>query len=53
MSGGIHDVGEQHRGQHSVSWVLVPMSGQELLNLAGDRLHVTDKRNVIDAVEFD
>ena len=37
-SGGIDDVGEQHRGQHSVRRVLVSLSGQELLHLAGDRL---------------
>ena len=52
-SGGIDDVGEQHGGQHSVRRVLVSLSGQELLHLTGDRLVVTDLRNVVDTLEFD
>ncbi len=29
------------------------LSGQELLHLTGDRLVVTDVRNVVDTLEFD
>jgi len=33
--------------------VLVPLPGEEFLDLAGDRLDVADGRPVIDALEFD
>ena len=52
-SGGIDDVGEQHRGQDAVDCVLVALTGEELLDLTGDRLDVPHPRPVVDAVEFD
>src|SRR6476469_10581365 len=50
---GVDDIGEHHGGQHSVGRVLVPLSGQELLRLADDRLVVADPRNMVDAIEVD
>jgi hypothetical protein len=41
--GRIDDVGEQHGGQNPVRYVLVALSGQKLLDLAGDRLDVADR----------
>jgi hypothetical protein len=49
----IDDVGEQHGGQHPVGRMLMPLPGEEFLDLAGDRLDVADGRPVVDALEFD
>ena len=47
-SGRIHDIGEQHRGQNPIGWMLVPLPDKELLDLAGDRLEVPDGWQVVD-----
>ena len=45
--GGPHDVGEQHRRQHSVGLGPGSDPGQELLDLAQDRVRVADPGEVV------
>jgi len=51
--GGIDDVGEKHCGQDAIDRARVPVTGEELLDLTGDRFDVPHPRPVVDAVEFD
>src|SRR5579859_2136525 len=46
-AGGLHDVGEQNRGQYAIRVWPVSYAGQEFLNLVEDRILAADPRQMV------
>ena len=52
-TGGVDDIREQDRREHTVGLGAMPHTGEELLDLVEDRVGITDKGDVIDPRQFD